>query len=113
MPVGRLDLTALVLDLTEQPCVLNRQGGLSRKRLKQVHDFGFKISRLLPPNGETAHDLLFAEKRDRQERSIPESRKHRPHPGAAVFSLIQDVRHLDRLASRYRLSRNAFTQAYR
>src|SRR6266498_3947986 len=50
MPVGCLDLLAFLLDLAEEPCVLNRECGLSREGLKEVHDFHGKIARILPPD---------------------------------------------------------------
>src|SRR6266478_6743976 len=49
MPVGGLDLPAFVLDLAEQPGVLNRQCRLSRKRLKEIDNFRRKAACLLPP----------------------------------------------------------------
>ena len=38
MPVGGLDLAALVFDLPEQPRVLNRQGRLRREGLQKIDD---------------------------------------------------------------------------
>ena len=43
VPIGCLDLTALLLDLTEEPRVLDRQSGLGRKGLKKLHDFRLKF----------------------------------------------------------------------
>ena len=44
MPVGCLDLAALVLDFPEQPGVLDCQGGLSGEGLEQVDDLRFRNS---------------------------------------------------------------------
>src|SRR5215471_6868141 len=54
--VGGLDLAALILDLTEQSGVLNRQGRLSRKRLKELDDFRRIAARLLSIHRQRPHD---------------------------------------------------------
>ena len=40
MPVSRLDLTALLFNLAEQPGVLDRQGGLAGEGLQEIHNLG-------------------------------------------------------------------------
>ena len=57
----RLRFDGSILDLPEQPCVLDRQGRLRRKCLKQIDDFRRKAACLLPPDCQAAHDLLFAQ----------------------------------------------------
>jgi hypothetical protein len=41
--IGGLDLPALILDLAEQPRILNRQGRLGSERLEKVDDFRRKL----------------------------------------------------------------------
>ena len=44
VPVGGLDLLALLLDLTEQPGVLDRQDGLCREGFQQLDDLGAELA---------------------------------------------------------------------
>ena len=113
VPVSRFDLTALVLDLTKQPRVLDCQGGLRGEGLQQINDFGFKFTGLPSPDGQASHDPLFAEKWDRKKRTITEPRQRGPHPRASVFSLIGDVGNLNGRPSRSCPSGGALTQTYR
>src|SRR4029077_11542245 len=88
VPIGRLDLPTLVLDLAKEPRVLYRQRGLSRKRLKKVYDFRRKVARLLSPDRQGAHDSFLSEKWNRQHRPIPETCKHGPHASPTIFPLV-------------------------
>src|SRR3990172_12004796 len=90
--VSGLDLPALILDLAEQPGVLDREGRLRREGLKQVDDLRGKVARLLAPDRQGTHDPLFPEQRNRQNRSIPEPRENRPHSRSSRLTLLQDVR---------------------
>src|SRR3990172_779659 len=63
VPIGSLDLPALIIDLAEQPRVLDRQGRLRRERLKEVYHLRRKVARLLAPDRQSAHDPLLPEQR--------------------------------------------------
>jgi len=69
----QLQLMPFFLDLTEEPSVLDRQGSSCSERLKKIHNFGRKVARLFAPDRQRPHDLLFAEKWNRQNGSITQS----------------------------------------
>ncbi len=94
MLAGSLELAPLLLDLAEEPGVLDGQDRLGGKGLEQVHDLGRKFARLLTPDDQTAHDPLLAKERHGQERAISQPGQDGPEAGEAVFALIQDVGHL-------------------
>ena len=89
MAIGRLDLPALVLDLAKQPRVLNRQGGLRRKRLKKIDDFRRKAARLLPLDRQSTQNSLFAEQWNCQNRSVSMPRGNRPKSCGPEFPFFQ------------------------
>src|SRR5262249_56288059 len=64
-----LQLAALVLDLTEQSRVLDRQHRLGREGLKSSDSFGGECAWLTPQDDEAAEYPLFPDKRDCQERA--------------------------------------------
>src|SRR5262249_20444621 len=113
MPVGCLDLAALILDFPEQPRVLDRQSRLGREGLKQVHDFRRKVASLLPPHRQRTHNLVLAEKGNCQHGSIPEPCKHRPQPSTGVFPLILSIRNLHRCPNNRCSPGSALTDTYR
>src|SRR5262249_43433320 len=45
MPVGCLNLFAFLVDLAEQPCILNRQDRLCREGFQKLDDFRTKLAR--------------------------------------------------------------------
>ena len=94
VPVGGFDLPALVLDLTEQPGVLDRQDGLRGKGLQKIRPLLGQIPDCLSPNRQAAHDLLFAKQRNSEEASITKSRQAWAAPRGSVIALFQDVRNL-------------------
>src|SRR5262249_17227761 len=110
MAIGGSDLTALLLDFPEQPRVLDRQGRLSRKGLKELDDFRRKVSRLLAPHRQRPHDAPLSEKRNRQYRSIPKPCKQRANLTTSVFLLVYNVGEFDRRAHRRCSSRSALTR---
>ncbi len=57
----QLQLLPFLLDLAEQPRVVDRQSGLRRESLQQIHHFGLEFPGLAPPNRQASHDLLLAE----------------------------------------------------
>jgi hypothetical protein len=56
VPVGGFDLTALILDLTKQPGVLDRQCRLRREGFQQLDHFGTKLAGRFSPYHQTADD---------------------------------------------------------
>jgi hypothetical protein len=59
----QFQLTPFLLNLAEKPRIVDRQRGLSRKSLQEVHHLRFEFPALSPPNRQGSHDLLFAEQR--------------------------------------------------
>src|SRR5689334_3672881 len=112
MSVGRFDLAAFILDLAEQPGVLDGQHGLSSKGLKQIDHFRRKAPRHTAENRQTSHDLLFAKKRNSQQGPVAELSQYRPHSSRAKFSLIENVRHFHRHPSESCLPESATTEMY-
>ena len=64
--VGSLKLPALILDLTEEPRVLNRQRRLRRKSLKKIHNLWRKAAGFTPVNRQGPHDFLLEKEAERQ-----------------------------------------------
>src|SRR5262245_15603631 len=89
VPVGSLDLAALILDLTEQPRVLDRQSRLRSECLKKVNDFRRKATRLLSPYPHSALNPLLAQQRNCQNRSVAMPRGDRPESRGPKFPLLQ------------------------
>ena len=74
MPIRRFQLSPLVLNLTEQPRVLDRQHRLRRKGLKKIHNLRHKTASLTPVNRQSSHDFLIEKERHGQKRLITEPR---------------------------------------
>ncbi len=111
--VGGLDLAALVLDLPEQPGVLDGQGRLGRKGLKQVNDFRQELSRLLPPHRQSAQNSFFTKQWNRQNRSIAEPCQNRSDFRDTRLTLLQDVWNLGWCTAARRLTGGALTRTNR
>src|SRR3990172_461176 len=107
------ELLALLLDLAEQPRVLDRQGRLGCEGLKQVDDLLGKVAYLLSPDRQSTHDPLLAEKRNRQNRSISEAGEKGPHGRGGRLMPLQEVQNLDWRPSGSRLPAGALTQTDR
>jgi hypothetical protein len=60
VPAGRLEQVALVLDLVEQPGVLDREGGLGRECAEQLDDLRRELARCLAGDAQDADDLVLA-----------------------------------------------------
>ena len=69
MAVGGFDLAALVLDLTEQPGVLDRQDRLGGEGFQKIDHLGWKFPVCFRHTVKSAHDLLLAKKRNREKLS--------------------------------------------
>src|SRR5215211_6501712 len=66
----QLKLLAIVLNLAEQPSILNGQDGLGGKGLQQFHGSVDELSRLLSSDDESTYDLCLPEQRDNQQRAV-------------------------------------------
>ena len=97
VPARRLELAALLLDLAEQPRVLDGQRGLRRERLHELDHLGREAAGAAAVDGERAQELVLAEKRHRQHRTIAAANEDVAQP-ARIAPLVRDVRDLDRLA---------------
>ena len=113
MPARGLELLALVRDLPEESRILDRQDGLGRERLEEIHDLRGKASRLLSPNHEHAHDSLLEEERSSQQRPIPSSLEDGSDPPHVIRPLSQNVGKLHWGPKGRRLSGHALPQAER
>src|SRR5262245_41680271 len=89
--VSSFDLFAFILDLAEQPGVLDRQGRLSCERLQEVNDFRRKAALFFPPNRQRAQNPILAEKGYRENRSITEPCQNRSHARGSRLTLLQNA----------------------
>src|SRR5262249_20904774 len=96
VPVGRLDLTALLLDLAKQPGVLNGQYGLSSKSFHKLDYFGTELAGRLSPYHQGAHDALLAQQRNNQTRAKTKPRQNLTH-ARRITVLFGNIGNLNRL----------------
>jgi hypothetical protein len=61
VPARGFELSTLVLDLTKQPRVLNRQRGLGRERLHEGNDFRREFTRRLSDYSEASEQISLAD----------------------------------------------------
>src|SRR6266700_5959014 len=87
-------LAALLLDLAEQPRVLDRQHRVGCERLQKLNCIFGKIARLLAPNDESSDDAVCADQRHDEARS-----KSGPHRDLSDggWRLVADIGDLLRL----------------
>ena len=71
MAVGDLELAALVLDLAEEPRVLDGQRRLGGEGLEEADDLRRELPGRLPGDGEPADQMALAQQRNAQERPVP------------------------------------------
>jgi hypothetical protein len=76
---GHLELQALVLDLAEEPRILDGQGGLGREGLEQVHHVRGELSGGLATDDEAAQHVVFADEGDGQQRPVAGGQQQVPH----------------------------------
>src|SRR5215813_9942140 len=69
MPVGCLDLAALILDFPKQPRILNRQSRLRSEGFQEINHFRAEFPRRLTANDETANDTVLAQQWNRKNGS--------------------------------------------
>src|SRR5215813_9985057 len=108
--VGGLDLTTLILNLTEQPGVLNRQCRLRSEGFQKINHFRAEFPRRLPTNDETANDTVFAQERNRENGS--DSRLGLEVSKRRVIGIsLQNIRDLYRLTGLCRTAHRAFAHS--
>ncbi len=95
MTTGGLQLLALVCDLVKQAGILDRQGGLGREGLQDVHDLRRKRARGLPDHREAAEQVTLPDEGHREQGPVSGANERATH--SALGGRCQDVRHLDRL----------------
>src|SRR5262249_301804 len=110
--IGRLDLTALVFDLAEQPGIVDRQSRLGRKGLQQIHHLGSEFTGLASQYRKPPENLVLAKKRHRKKRAVAETSDQRARSCSREFLLFQYVLYLHWHPSGCRSSRSAFAEAY-
>src|SRR5262249_45335584 len=109
MPVGGLNLFAFLLDLTEQPGVLDRQYRLGRKGFQKLDDFGAKLPDRFSPYHQSADDPLFAQQRHGQAGAETEAFEHLAH-ARRVSALFEDIRDLNWFTARCRSTYHSISQ---
>src|SRR5262245_6725478 len=109
MPVGSLDLTALVLDFPEQPGVLDRQYRLGREGLQKVDHFGAKLPGRFSPYHQPADDPLFAQQRHGQAGAEAEALQHLAH-ARRVSALFENIGDLHWFTARCRSTYHSISQ---
>ena len=70
MLAGDLELTTLVLDLQEQPCILDSQGRLSGEGGEQAHDLRLELAGGLARHRQDADDFVFAKERHAEQSAM-------------------------------------------
>ena len=70
MPARRFELPPFLRDLAEQPRILDRERRLRGEGLQQFDDLRRELSRRLPVNQQPAEQVVLAQQRDREERTI-------------------------------------------
>ena len=96
MLAGDFELAALVLDLPEQPRVLDGQGRLGGEGPEEIDDLRRKLPGGLPDHDEAAEQAILADQRNREQGAV--SGAARAHSRTRLSAArCQDVRHLDRL----------------
>ena len=105
---GRLELLALVRDLSEQAGVLDGQRRLRREGLQDVDDLGRELPGRLPVEGQAADDLILAQQRHGEERAVAEP-DERVADAALVRVRLGDVGNLEGLTDLSGASHEAFT----
>src|SRR4029453_15732701 len=99
--VGSFDLFAFLLDLTEQPGVLNRQDRLGRKGFQKLDDFGTKLPGRFSAHHQSADDPLFTQQRHGQAGAEAVALQHLAY-ARRVSTLFQDVGYLHWCTARCR-----------
>ena len=108
VPVGRLELAALVLDLAEQPRVLDGHRRLAAERPEEVHHLRRELPRLPLGDGEAADQTMVVEQRNADERARARRQQHVAER-AAVRARRRHVGNLDRLQGDGHAPGHAFT----
>ena len=67
---GRLELAALVLDLVEQPRVLDRQGRLGGEGLQELDHLGGELAGRLRSRPDRRASAVFAQQRHGEQRAV-------------------------------------------
>src|SRR5206468_11256754 len=107
---GDLKLAALVRDLPEEACVLNRQGGLRGERREELDGFPVKLAGCLPVDDQRTDDLLLAQQRHGEHRAVAEAQEDVADL-ALVGGVLSDVGELDRRSPLDRLSEGTLALA--
>ena len=94
-----LEGPALLVDLPEEPRVLDGDDRLGREGLEEIHHRLRKRARRLPPDHQPADDAILAQERDGEERSESGS----DHESQGITSLALDIGDLHRPARGRRL----------
>ena len=74
--VGFLELAALVLDLAEEPGILDRQRRLAGECLEEAHDFRGELAGCLLGDGEAADQMALAHEWNAEDGADPGLEQH-------------------------------------
>ena len=101
---GRLQLAARLLDLLEQPGVLDRQHRLAGERLQEIDDGLRKLARRLAADDQDADDPLLANERHGEQRPEAGPLEHVDTSGLVPAAARGEVGDLDGRAGLRRLA---------
>src|SRR5688572_15237865 len=108
--IGRLQFTALCLDLPEKSRVMDRQSRLRGESLQEFHNFRFEFSDLSTPDAQTSHDLLFTQDGHREQRTVTQPIQDRSYSRDRSFLGFKGIHDLHWRSCACRLTGCAFTQ---
>ena len=112
MLAGDLQLAPLLLDLAEQPSILDRQHRLGCEGLQELRQLGREGSGCLAPHDEGTHDLVLADQGHGKAGPKAEATEQLAQ-ALAVRGVLVDVGDLDRMAHGRRASHRALAQVRR
>src|SRR5262249_61054631 len=81
VPAGGLKLAPLLLDLAEEPGVLDSEHGLAREGSHEGDDLWGELSRGLPSGGQTPDDVILPQQRKAKESLESRSRQEASEKG--------------------------------
>src|SRR5262249_224988 len=94
-------LATLLLDLAEEPRVLDREHGGGCERLQKFNCICGKVARRLSPNNKGPGDAVCADQRHHEARAKSSSHCNLSH---RAWWLVADIRYLQRLSILDRLA---------
>src|SRR5262249_51359305 len=108
VPTRVLELTALLLELPEQPRVFDRERGLAGEGCQQLDGLSRKLPRMLAAHEERPDHSFLAYQRHGQQGPVPGTNQDVSYVNP-VGSFRSDVRNLERRTSLHDAASYAFS----